>query len=132
MSRVFEANIESISIRGRTFDVCDAVNLEDAANAWGARSLTEHREPFSVSCDVVIGIRDGRRLLIGRPRPRRAITKARNQEKRELRRSLVEMAGWHRLRSGAVVGVTLEYQLSGRVSVPRSLRPLLGRWIGGQ
>jgi hypothetical protein len=68
---------------------------------------------------------------------RRKIRKDARKAKAELRRGLVEMADWcsyqtdDQIRSGAAVLSTPFAIGFGPVSVPRSLRRVLGRWIGG-
>lgn len=156
---VFTGEIESATIEGRTFEVFNvaieeanakiseavlgqSLTTEPAASSLAAAmaiideiKCARDRTPFTFTCEVVIDIRDGRRLLTGRPRPKRAFTKARNQETRAQRRALVEMAGWCRHQSDAQIRTGAEiYRLclpfAGRVSVPRSLRSLLGRYVG--
>jgi hypothetical protein len=149
---VFKGTITSASIDGRTYEVFDAVigeaNAEMSALALGssftdlpgsseAAALAhreEQRRAFSVTLEMQpIGIRGWRMLTTGRPRPPRAATKAQNREARELRRYLVRAAGSPRLLAKFHAALIWGDFLGGNkaVSVPRSLRPVLGRWIGG-
>jgi hypothetical protein len=75
-------------------------------------------------------------LLTGRPRPKRGITKELNRQRRLLRGLLVLEAGivgerlpWGCGDSGEQM--LLEFANGRAVSVPRSLRHLLGRYVGG-
>jgi hypothetical protein len=95
-------------------------------------------EPITIEfdCMVQVGIRECRRLFTGRPRHPRAVNKRRNRERRLLRRLLVLDAGERPITFQWGVGCSTEQALiefaNGRpVSVPRSLRPRLGRWVGG-
>jgi hypothetical protein len=158
MSRLYTGNVESVTFEGRTFDVFDDVIDETnhkiseavlgtslstdptASSSMSAKLRLDwfrrSSAPFEFTCDVVIGIRDARRLLTGRPRHPRAVTKRLNRETRAARRELVHAAGcvFERCIS-RMVGRDAESLATdpapGRVSVPRSLRPLLGRWLGG-
>lgn len=67
-------------------------------------------------------------------RPPRRVTKQRNRALRSARWELTHAAGcvWDRCATAEVVrDPEWAEGLPGRVSVPRSLRPLLGRWAGG-
>lgn len=103
---------------------------------WFRRSAV----PFEFTCEVVIGIRDARWLPTGRPRPPRAETKRSNRQVQRARRKLKNLASlrvtngpeWFESAARNVTrGPVWLHGLQRRVSVPRSLRPLLGRYVGG-
>lgn len=75
------------------------------------------------------------RSLRKKPRPPRTVTKRLNREARAARWELVHLAGCteHHCATNWWLELIDEGDLPPRrVSVPRSLRPLLGRYIGGR
>lgn len=152
MPRLYEGNVESVTFHGRTYkvfdDVIEEANAEMSALALGSSFLAvpgsseaaalahheERRNAFSVTLEMQpLGIRGWRMLTTGRPRPKRAETKAQNRDARELRRYLVRSASSERLRDRFVANLIWGDFLGGNkpVRVPRSLRCWLGLHIGG-
>jgi hypothetical protein len=151
---LFEGNIKSASIGGRTFEVFDVVigeaeaAISEAAlpqrftdlpgsSEAAALAMRSERAPFTFTLTLEpIGVRGWRMLTTGRPRPPRAVTKRLNRERRILRRLLVHDAGQSPRAWEWGIGDATERALLGLangrpVSVPRSLRPQLGRHAGG-
>lgn len=159
---VFRGKITSVSIGGRTYEVFDVVigeanakmseailgqNLTTEVPASSLGSALVHitelklsRPVFNLDLEVVIGTREMRRLLTGRPRPPRAETQSSNRRVKRARRKLRNLANLRMLHGPEWFERALHNVLCGPgwtkglprgVSVPRSLRPFLGRWLGG-
>ncbi len=161
MTRIYGGTIKSATIQGRTYEVFDAVIEEaNAKISEAGQSLTtgstgsslasamatieeikRSREPWTITVEMQpMGIRSWRMLTTGRPRPPRAETKRNNRRARRARRKLKNLASLRVMNGPEWFEGALWVVLSGpgwtkrlphRVSVPRSLRPLLGRYIGG-
>lgn len=98
---------------------------------WGRRARHHRQVPSRAEQPGVMIM--GKREL-PRRRPHRSQTKHANRMLRDARRMLVHAAGctftWHCSASQAVMDPTWPEGLLSRVSVPRSLRRVLGRWVG--
>lgn len=138
---IYNMQSATIYLDGKPIGAASDIRIDSSGGEVGSlldiQEALKPIEPVTMTFEstMPIGIRTWRLLSTGRPRPKREVTKRRNKQRRAIRRGLVLSASdgaWAVEQDGFGTMKDLwQATRVGRVSVPRSLRPFLGRWVGG-